>query len=602
MKYEGSDHLAETLAIFDTADPPHAPLTTSEVADALDCTRRAAYDRLTTLVERNELETKKVGARGRVWWRAKCDDALFEGSQEQFVAVFEEAFDAMVLADDDGQYVAANPAACELFGLPREKLLGRTVDEFAVDDYDFEGVWGAFRDSDQLHGTFPLRRPDDTVRITEYAATPDALPGRHLSVLRDITERVEHERRLAQQREQFAALNDLNTVIREITDGVINQSTRKEIERVIVESLAESDSYAFAWIAEVDLKANEIRPRVEAGVEGYLDEIDLSMDIDDPEGRGPTGRVIRTQELQVVKDVFADPDFEPWRDIARKYDYTSAASIPIVYEDSIYGVLSLYTDRPNAFTDEELEVIGQLDELAGHAIAAIERKRALMGDEIVEVELRVPGIFETTERAEPPPGTVTIDRTIPVDDGTYLQYGTVTDGGAETVELLVDRLPHCKEVTIFGREGDDARFELRLVEPPVVSVVASYGGLIEDAVIERGDFHMTIHLPPGVAVRHITDVIQEAYPVAEMLSRRQKHRSDATPEVVERAFTDMTERQRASLATAFYSGFFDWPRENTGEDVADVLGVSPPTFHQHVRTAERKIFEALFTESHSSVE
>ncbi|WP_227356828.1 bacterio-opsin activator domain-containing protein [Haladaptatus salinisoli] len=596
MEYEGTDHLAETLLVFDTADPSHAPLTTSEVADALDCTRRAAYDRLTTLAERNELETKKVGARGRVWWRAERD-ALFEGGREQFVAVFEEAFDAMVLTDDDGEYVAANPAASDLFGVPRDELLGRTVDEFAADDYDFEDAWGAFRDGDLPHGTFPLRRPDGTVRITEYAATPNVRPGRHLSVLRDITERIEHERRLTRQREQFAALNDLNTVIREVTNGVIDQSTREEIERVIVESLAESDSYAFAWIAEVDLRADAIRPRVEAGVDGYLDEIDLSMDAADPEGRGPAGRAIRTQELQVVKDVFSDPNFEPWRDIARKYGFSSAASIPIVYEETIYGVLSLYTDRPNAFTDEELEVVGQLDEITGHAIAAVERKRALMSDEVVELELRVPQIFETPEPVEIPPGTVTIDRTIPVDDGTYLQYGTVTDDAVETLERLVDRLSHCKEVTLFGREGDEARFEMRLVEPPVVSLVASYGGFIEDAVIEGGDFHMTIHLPPGVEVRHITDVIREAYPGAEMLTRRQKHRSDATPEVIERAFTDLTERQRAALATAFYLGFFDWPRENTGEDVADALGVSPPTFHQHVRTAERKLFEALFVDS-----
>lgn len=64
-----ADPLDATLAVFDGADAPETPRTASEVADALDCTRRTAYNRLERLAERGDLRTKKVGARGRVWWR-----------------------------------------------------------------------------------------------------------------------------------------------------------------------------------------------------------------------------------------------------------------------------------------------------------------------------------------------------------------------------------------------------------------------------------------------------------------------------------------------------------------------------------------------------
>lgn len=51
-----------------------------------------------------------------------------------FRAVFECALDAMILIDDQGRYVDANPAAAVLLGLPREELLGkRTVDLIAVE-------------------------------------------------------------------------------------------------------------------------------------------------------------------------------------------------------------------------------------------------------------------------------------------------------------------------------------------------------------------------------------------------------------------------------------------------------------------------------------
>ncbi|WP_255195232.1 bacterio-opsin activator domain-containing protein [Halorarius litoreus] len=55
------------LAVFDGAGGE--PLTSVEVAEAVGCTRRTAYNRLETLEAEDALRTKKVGSRGRVWWR-----------------------------------------------------------------------------------------------------------------------------------------------------------------------------------------------------------------------------------------------------------------------------------------------------------------------------------------------------------------------------------------------------------------------------------------------------------------------------------------------------------------------------------------------------
>jgi len=101
-------------------------------------------------------------------------------------AVFEEALDAMVIADDDGVYVDANRAACELFGLPREELLGRTIAEFTPEEYDFERHWTAFQETDRDRGCLSLVRADGERRLVEFAATREIVPGRHLSILRVI--------------------------------------------------------------------------------------------------------------------------------------------------------------------------------------------------------------------------------------------------------------------------------------------------------------------------------------------------------------------------------------------------------------------------------
>jgi len=63
----------------------------------------------------------------------------------------------------------------------------------------------------------------------------------------------------------------------------------------------------------------------------------------------------------------------------------------------------------------------------------------------------------------------------------------------------------------------------------------------------------------------------------------------------------LTSRQLEVIQTAYYSGFFESPRENTGEDVAETLGISPPAFYKHSRTVQRKLFETLFEEHNVSI-
>lgn len=64
------DHIppADVLAIFNRLDDSAEPLTASDVVDELGIARRTAHNKLNRLVDRGQLETKKVGARGRVWW------------------------------------------------------------------------------------------------------------------------------------------------------------------------------------------------------------------------------------------------------------------------------------------------------------------------------------------------------------------------------------------------------------------------------------------------------------------------------------------------------------------------------------------------------
>lgn len=60
--------LSDVTDVFEARTDYAEPLTASEVADELGCSRRTALNKLHELQEETDLQSKKVGGRSRVWW------------------------------------------------------------------------------------------------------------------------------------------------------------------------------------------------------------------------------------------------------------------------------------------------------------------------------------------------------------------------------------------------------------------------------------------------------------------------------------------------------------------------------------------------------
>lgn len=113
-----------------------------------------------------------------------------------------------------------------------------------------------------------------------------------------------------------------------------------------------------------------------------------------------------------------------------------------------------------------------------------------------------------------------------------------------------------------------------------------------------GVARIVAEIPPIYSASEVIDRFRETYPSMEMIARRQKPYSvslshwQELQEIVTRL---LTPRQHEALLLAYTSGFYDWPREITGEELAAELGVTPATFHEHLRSAEKKLLSVLFT-------
>jgi DNA-binding CsgD family transcriptional regulator len=90
---------------------------------------------------------------------------------------------AVVVADDERRYVHANAAACALFGIDHDDLIGMRVEEITgTPPGEAEAAWARLREAGVLVGTFPLRSPVG-MRQIPYISVADVTPGRHLAIL-----------------------------------------------------------------------------------------------------------------------------------------------------------------------------------------------------------------------------------------------------------------------------------------------------------------------------------------------------------------------------------------------------------------------------------
>jgi len=96
---------------------------------------------------------------------------------------------SILLTDDDRRYREASVGAAKLLGLPRQEIIGRSLDDFAVPAIKptISERWQAFLEEGAQAGTLQLLAPDGTARDVEYTAKGNVLPVRHLLLLRDQT-------------------------------------------------------------------------------------------------------------------------------------------------------------------------------------------------------------------------------------------------------------------------------------------------------------------------------------------------------------------------------------------------------------------------------
>ncbi|MCK4272838.1 diguanylate cyclase [bacterium] len=314
--------------------------------------------------------------------RKQVEEALRE-SQARLKAIFDGAVDAIFTKDLQGRYIAVNKACREMFGLPQEKIIGKTDGDLfppqnarrirKTDQKVLRGEIVTEEDSKPLGGktyTFHVTK----VPLYDEQGEISGLCG----IARDITEHRRTEKALRESRRKIERLHGtahrLESCPRE---DEVYKLTVEAAEKILALTMCSLDIVEGKKLV---VKATTSGLPVGASTGTDLDETSLAAKT------YHTGKTIVFGKLAEV------PEARPTRG-----NFRSGISAPI----GDIGVFQAVSTEPDAFRDEDVEL---LELLLGHAAEAVRRIR--LRNELREQATRDPltGVYnrryfsETIER------------------------------------------------------------------------------------------------------------------------------------------------------------------------------------------------------------
>lgn len=124
-------------------------------------------------------------------------------TEREFQSIFENALDAILILDDRAVCREANPAAEQLLRIRRQELLGQPIQQFYKNPSQFLGSWERLLAEKFQQGDAELVRDSQMPVFVEFTAKADCLPGQHVMILRDITQRRRAQLSLLESEERF---------------------------------------------------------------------------------------------------------------------------------------------------------------------------------------------------------------------------------------------------------------------------------------------------------------------------------------------------------------------------------------------------------------
>ncbi|HID62629.1 MAG TPA: PAS domain S-box protein, partial [Anaerolineae bacterium] len=316
-------------------------------------------------------------------------------SEERYRTLLERAGDAIFVLDARGDYLEANPSACQLLGYTKEELLklnvrdvlaGEGKEEFLQWLAAPEGQNPYSRELQQVHR-------DGNLVWTELRATPLG-DSTYQAIGRDIRdrkalekEREEYALRLAQEvQERTAELSALFQVARTLTSTLNLEEILSFIAAQATVLLGVPHSHVFFY----DPAREEMVGQVSHGWEGDIRGKRI------PLVESPLLREVFRQGRPVVIDSTYEAQSSLLCDLLRA---GAALAAPMLVRGKILGLLLFVAEKgPRPFPPQEIRLAANLANLAGMALENVRlyEEARQKAKQIAQEKRQIDGILNST--------------------------------------------------------------------------------------------------------------------------------------------------------------------------------------------------------------
>lgn len=346
---------------------------------------RPLHQRIVTLVLVIAASITFAGLMVVMLWRGERADYLVYHAQQKdgraalsrhYEQMIRSARDIVFLFDPAGRIVECNEAAVATYGFTADELKALNIRDLLAPDElaNFGRQWpeGEAPGGHLVESTH--RRRDGTTFPIEVSSAPVTVGGKiyRQAFIRDISGRKSLEARLQRVMRVQRGLS-------EATGILLRARSEEVLFHRICDVIVSVGGYRLADVAIPNRDAGKtVRFVAIAGTDlGYLEQAAISWG-EGPRGMGPTGRAIRTGEIQVNRDFASNPRMAPWRDEALERGLQAGIGLPLRLSGEVFGALTIYSGQPDAFDDEEVALLSRFAQDISDGIAML-RGRAGTG-------------------------------------------------------------------------------------------------------------------------------------------------------------------------------------------------------------------------------
>ena len=395
-------------------------------------------------------------------------------------------------------------------------------------------------------------------------------------------------------KERLAYATDLNATIRSLHRALIDADSEASIRRAVCQSLVDLERFDGVWIGTVDPEVSSLSPVASAGIEeGFLDTVPWSLAADSPSpavqvatGRSSAGEYSRSNRASEG----------PWWSAMWAAGYRSAFSIPVRHDGIRYGVLTVYSAAADSFDERVRNILTELGELVGYAIAATERRDALHAEGGREFVLEVGADRDDPLRALAAgvSATVDIQSVSRRGEDPPLLYCLIADVASGRVTETAAEIPGIRSIERLS-EDETPLYEVLAEQGCVASTVTAFGARLRSLRVSEDGCDLVVSVRRKRDRRRLVEQARSLFGGAELRAERDIAPSETMPWAS--LLTDaLTDRQRSVLRAAYHAGYFDESRKRTGAEIADSLGIAQPTFSTHIRAAVRNLLSAIWND------